>query len=153
MEATLLPPIREYGSQTINDIFDNYFKMSTILDRDGYIAAFADRTRLMRDWNLFLDRHPLVLTPFLMRPMYDHDYDARGFDEVRDLFESAIYSTGINYLGLPAGVIGMDLVEDRPAAVQIVGRRYREDLICDALEAIEERNGVLAHRLWERDGG
>ena len=150
MEATLLPPIRQYGSETINDIFDNYFKMSELLDRDGYIAAFADRTRLMRDWNLFLHEHPLVLTPFMMRPMYDHDYDARGFDEVKDLFESAIYSTGINYLGLPAGVIGMDLVEDRPAAVQIVGRRFREDLICDALSAIEDRNGVLAHRLWEQ---
>ena len=47
-------------------------------------------------------------------------------------------------------MIGLDLVEGLPAAVQIVGRRYREDLICDALEAIEDRNGVLTHRLWER---
>jgi amidase len=152
MEATLLPPIREHGSPVINEVFDNYFKMSDIKDRDGYIAAFADRTRLMRDWNLFLDRYPLIVTPFMMRPMFDHDYDARGFDEVKDLFDASIYSTGINYLGLPAGVIGMDLVDDRPAAVQIVGRRYREDVICDAMEAIEERNGVLAHRLWSRDG-
>jgi len=45
----------------------------------------------------------------------------------------------------------MDLVEDRPAAIQIVGQRWREDIVCDALEAIEERNGVLAHRLWERE--
>ena len=45
----------------------------------------------------------------------------------------------INYLGLPAGVIGTGIVEDRPAAVQIVGQRYREDLICDALEALQER--------------
>ncbi len=152
MEATLLAPIRQHGTPTINQIFDHYFELSELLDRDGYIAGFADRTRLMRDWSLFLDRYPLVLTPFMMRPMYDHDYDARGLAEVRDLFASAIYSTGINYLGLPAGVIGMDLVDERPAAVQLVGRRYREDVICDALAAIEERNGVLAHRLWARDG-
>ncbi|MCP3857004.1 MAG: amidase [Actinomycetia bacterium] len=151
MEATLIPPMREYGSKTINDIFGWYFEMSEILDRDDYITTFGHRTRLMRDWNVFLDQHPLILTPFLMRPMYDHDYDARGFDEVKDMFESAIYSTGINYLGLPAGVIGMDLVEDRPAAIQIVGRRFREDIICDALAAIEARNGVLSHRLWERE--
>ena len=114
--------------------------------------ALGDRTRLMREWNLFLAEYPLVITPFLMRPMFDWDYDAQGSDAVRDLFESASYSTGINYLGLPAGIIGMDLVDDRPAAIQIVGQRYREDLICDALEAIENRNGVMAHRLWERDG-
>ena len=152
MKSALAPAIDEHGSEVIRDIFGWYFDISELRDLDGYIAGFADRTRLMREWNLFLDQNPLILTPFLMRPMYDHDYDARGVDEVRDLFDSAIYSTGINYLGLPAGVIGMDLVDDRPAAVQIIGRRYREDAICDALAAIEERNGVLAHRLWERDG-
>jgi amidase len=152
MEATLDVALREYGSQTINDIFGWYYELSELLGRDDYIQAFGDRTRLMRNWNLFLAEHPLVLTPFLMRPLYDWDYDSKGLAEVKDLFSSAMYSTGINYLGLPAGVIGMDLVEDRPAAVQIVGQRYREDLICQAMEAIEERNGVLAHRLWERDG-
>ena len=150
MEATLDPALREHGSDTINQIFDWYYELSEILDRDGYIQAFGDRTRLARQWSLFLHDYPLVLTPFLMRPNFDWDYDSRGFDQVKDLFDSAIYSTGINYLGLPAGVIGMDLVADRPAAVQLVGRRYREDLICDAMEAIEDRNGVLAHRLWDR---
>ncbi len=153
MKVALAPAIDQYGSQVIRDIFGWYFEISELEDLDGYIAGFADRTRLLREWNLFLHDHPLVLTPFLMRPMYDHDYDARGPAEVKDLFDSAIYSTGINYLGLPAGVIGMDLVEDRPAAVQLIGRRFREDVICDAMAAIEDRNGVLAHRLWERDEG
>lgn len=43
----------------------------------------------------------------------------------------------------------MDLVDGRPAGVQMIGRRDREDLICDALEAIEDRNGVMSHRLWD----
>lgn len=152
MDATLVPAIREHGSSVINDVFGWYLELSEILDREGYINGFGHRTKLMRDWNLFLDEHPLVLTPFLMRPMYDADYDAKGLAEVKDLFDSAIYSTGINYLGLPAGVIGMDLVEERPAAVQLVGRRFREDVICTAMAAIEDRNGVLAHRLWDRTG-
>lgn len=150
LQTMFSEPLRLFGSATVQNIFDWYYELSEILDRDNYIATLGDRSRLMRDWNLFLDDHPLVITPFLMRPMFDWDYDARGFDEVKDLFDSGIYSTGINYLGLPAGVIGMDLVDDRPAAVQIVGRRFREDLICDALEAIEQRNGVMAYRLWER---
>jgi len=151
MAVTLDPMLRTHGSDTIKEIFDDYYEMSELLDRDGYMTALGDRTRLMRQWSMFGDQYPLVLTPFLMRPTFDWDYDARGFEQVKDLFDSAIYSTGINYLGLPAGVIGMDLVDGRPAAVQIVGRRWREDLICDALEAIEEANGVLAHRLWERE--
>ena len=149
MKATIDDAIRTYGSDTINSIFDWYYERSEILDRDSYIANFGDRTRLMRDWNLFLDRYPLLLCPFLMRPTYDWDYDARGPEQINDLFDAAIYSTGINYLGLPAGVIGMDLVDERPGGVQIVGRRFREDLICQAMEEIETRNGVLAHRLWD----
>ncbi|MEM9650619.1 MAG: amidase [Actinomycetota bacterium] len=151
MEATLLPAINQFGSETIKQIFGWYFDISELLERDQYITAFGDRTRLARQWSLFLDQYPLVLTPFMMRPTFDHDYDARGLAEVTDLFDASIYSTGINYLGLPAGVIGMDLVDDRPAAVQIVGQRYREDLICDAMEAIETQNGVLVERLWDRE--
>ncbi len=149
MKELISEPLQAYGSPTIVQIFDWYFEMSELFDMRGYMTAFGRRTALMRGWNLFLDRYPLVITPFLMRPMYDWDYDTRSFDAVKDMFDAAIYSTGINYLGLPAGVIGMDLVEGRPAAIQIVGRRFREDLICDALEAIEARNGVLSHRLWE----
>jgi amidase len=33
----------------------------------------------------------------------------------------------------------------------LIGRRYREDLILDAMESIEQRVGVLVHRLWERE--
>jgi len=153
MKTTFDQPLRMYGSATIVQIFDWYFMLSDLLDLDGYITTIAARTALMRDWNRFLVDHPLVITPFLMRPMFDWDYDTIGLDAVADLFASAIYSTGINYLGLPAGIIGMDLVEDRPAAVQLVGRYFREDVVCDALEAIETANGVLAHRLWERDQG
>ena len=151
MESTMDAALRQYGSETINEIFSWYYELSELLDRDGYIHAFADRTRLMRDWNLFLDEHPLLLSPFMLSPLYDWDMDTKGVDAVRDFLDSSMYSTGINYLGLPAGVMGIDMIEDRPCAVQLVGQRYREDLICDALEAIESRNGVLTEQLWARE--
>ena len=43
------------------------------------------------------------------------------------------------------------MVEDRPAGVQLIGRRFREDLILDAMEAIERRVGVLTRELWARE--
>ena len=85
--------------------------------------------------------------------MYAWDYDAQGYEQVRDLFLSAIYSTGVNYLSLPAGVVPIGFADGRPAGVQIVGRRFREDLILDAMEAIEASVGILSHALWGREGG
>jgi len=43
-------------------------------------------------------------------------------------------------------------VEDLPAGVQIVGRRFREDTILDAMEAVEQRAGCMLQTLWARQG-
>jgi amidase len=116
------------------------------------MLGLAERTRMTRQWSVFLEEYPLVLTPFLMRPLFPWNYDAQGFAQTKDLFDSAIYSFGVNYLGLPAGVVPIGLVEGLPAGVQIVGRRFREDLILDAMAAVEAQVGVLARTLWSREG-
>ena len=146
------PIAREHGSETVQTIFENYQRVGNPVDAAGYREAIAARTALTREWNVFLDRYPLVLCPFLMRSMYPWDYDAQGFEQVKDLFTAAIYSTGVNYLSLPAGVVPIGFADELPAGVQIIGRRYREDLILDAMEAIEASVGILAHTLWAREG-
>ena len=146
------PVARDHGSETIRTIFEHYQRVGKPVDPAGYREGIAERTTLTREWNVFLDRYPLMLCPFLMRSMYPWDYDARGFEQVRDLFLSAIYSTGTNYLSLPAGVVPIGFADERPAGVQIVGRRFREDLILDAMETIESSAGILSHALWEREG-
>jgi amidase len=85
-----------------------------------------------------------------MRPTYSWNYDAEGLTQAKDLFDASIYSYGINYLALPAGVVPIDLVADLPAGVQLVGRRFREDVILDAMAAIEQRAGRLVDKLWAR---
>ena len=59
---------------------------------------------MTRRWNAFLEKTPLVLTPYFLQPTPDWDCDQRSLAGTRALFDSAIYSTGINWLSLPAGV-------------------------------------------------
>ena len=155
LHGTLGPVVDQYGSDDVRRIFGWYYELGKILDLDGFRAGLADRTRMIRAWNLFLETYPLVLTPFLMRPTFPWDYDAQGPAQVKDLFDAAVYSYGINYLALPAGVVPIDLVQDLPAGVQLVGRRFREDTILDAMAAVEQRAGSLVERLWahELDSG
>jgi amidase len=150
LKGALGPTVEKAGSDDLRHIFSWYYEIGQTLNLDEYRVGLGERTRMMRAWNVFLETYPLVLTPFLMRPMYPWNYDAQGKAQTKDLFDAAIYSYGINYLSLPAGFVPVDLVEDLPAGVQLVGRRFREDLILDAMAAIEQRAGSLVKQLWAR---
>ena len=150
MKTMLFPLASQHGSPTIQQIFGWYERMANVVDAGGYMLGIAERTRMTRAWSVFLERHPLVLTPFLMRPTFPWNYDAESYENTKDLFDAAIYSYGINYLGLPAGVVPVGLVEGLPAGIQIVGRRFREDAILDAMAVVERQVGVLARTLWGR---
>ena len=151
IRATLGSLADEHGSEEVRRIFEYFYEVGDLVDDSGYRVALAERTALTREWNLFLEDFPLVLSPFMMRSLFPHDYDARGLDQMRDLLDASVYSMGVNYLSLPAGVIPIDFVDLLPAGVQLIGRRFREDLILDAMQAIEDRNGVFAHQLWARE--
>lgn len=150
MKRTLEPVFKKHGSEIINQIFEGYYQLEGMVDAEGYLLGIAERTRMVREWNLLLAEYPLVLTPYLMRPAYPYDYD-ETFEGVKDLFESSIYSYGVNYIGMPAGHVPVDLVEDMPSGVQLIGQKWREDLVLDAMEVIEKATGVMTQKLWQRE--
>lgn len=150
LETFLMPVARAHGSPTIQKIFEWYFEMGETANPVDYRVGIKTRSAMTRRWNEFLDETPLILAPYFLQPTPDWDCDQRSFAETRALFNSAIYSTGINWLSLPAGVTPIGMIAGRPAGVQIIGRRYREDLILDAMQAIESRVGILTHSLWEK---
>lgn len=144
------PDIRKYGSDTICSIFDKYHELFTPFEGDELLKSFGRRSHYIRQWQLFLQDWPLVLTPFLPAPTYQWDRDAQGLEGAREVFGAAIYSFSMNYLGLPAGNISANYNDGLPVGIQIVGRRFREDMILDACEAVESRVGIMAERLFAR---
>ena len=151
-ETMLGADIEKYGSETVKQIFAEYRRQFRPFEGDDLLKAMADRARFVRAWNVFLERWPLLLTPFMPTPVFTWDRDTQGEEGVREVLGSAIYSFSMNFMGLPAGNVPAAMHDDHPVGVQIVGRRFREDLILDALEAIEERAGVMAPRLWQQRG-
>ena len=69
-------------------------------------------------------------------------------DGVKEVLGSALYSYSMNFLGLPAGNVPANYNDGLPVGVQIIGRRFREDMILDAAEEVENRVGVMTHHLW-----
>jgi amidase len=113
-----------------------------ILDLQAYAFTFADRNRIAREWSLFLAEYPIVIGP-----VTSHTPPEVGFDlEKEPLMEFAAslrLVTTANLLGLPAAVVSSGVIGGLPQSVQVIGRRYREDLCLDAAELIEQSAGNL----------
>ena len=121
------------------------------LDQIDYMRAIAERSRQIRNWMMFLEEYPLILTPTTVRRTPEVNADLGGDERVKELFWNDLrFISSINILGLPAAVVPVGLHEGLPIGVQIIGSRYREDLCLDAAEAIERRVGILAKQLWNR---
>lgn len=150
------PDLRAYGSDTVNAIFDEYYNQFPPYEGKEQLQMMAQRTHYAREWSVFLDDYPLVLTPFLLKPFFTAGRDTEGAEGVRDALGHSLWSFVMNFTGLPAGNIPTHIARlesgPQPIGVQLVGRRWREDLIVDALEAIEARVGPMCRPLWEHMG-
>ena len=148
MKVMMDPDIRKYGSEEVTRIFDDYYAYFGPFEGDDLLRAMADRNRHCRAWTLFLQDYPLVLTPFMPKPIFTWNRDTQGLDGVGEVLGSALNCFAMNYLGLPAANVPANYADGLPIGVQIVGRRFREDMTLDAAEAIEDRVGVMTDRLW-----
>ncbi len=142
------------GSQTIQDIFDVYFQEFPPIVETELLKMLAKRSHYAREWSLFLQDYPLVLSPFLPQPFFKPDRDTEGAEGVHEVLGCAVYSYAMNFLGLPAACAPARLAQlpkgPQPINVQIAARRWREDLAVDAAAAIEERVGQMCLPLWDR---
>lgn len=144
------PEIEKHGSDTIQKIFGEYATMFEPYSGKDLMLAMARRAKYVRAWTVFLADYPLVLTPFLPTPPFRWNRDEDGAEGAHEVLGAALYSYSMNFLGLPAGNIAGHFADDLPINVQIVGRRFREDMILDACEVVEQRAGVMAERLFAR---
>lgn len=142
--------VEKYGSDTIRKIFEDCFEFFGAYEGPELIRGLSRRTHYAREWSMFLQDYPLVLTPFLPHPTYKWDRDTEGLEGMVEVLGSSVYGYSMNFIGLPAGNIAANYNDGLPVGVQIAGRRFREDLILDACEAVEQRVGIMAHRLFER---
>ena len=154
--AMMGPDLRRFGSPTINAIFDAYFEEFPPYEGVELLKMMAKRTHFAREWSLLLKDYPLVLSPFLPQPFFAPDRDTEGVEGVRDALGSALWSYSMNFIGLPAGCVPSHLANlpagIQPINVQIIGQRWREDLIVDACVAIEDRVGRFCDTLWTHMG-
>jgi amidase len=149
MRQVLQASIDEYGSEAIHTFLNSFYETTQFMDKRAYMRGLMTRTRILREWLLFLEDYPLVLAPLLLKPSFKVDEDLEGGEKGQEIVSSLLPSYSINALGLPAVMVPIALHEGVPHGVQIVGQRFREDICLDAAEAIQRQVGIMPEKLWQ----
>ncbi len=109
------------------------------LNYEDYIKAFGRRAAILREWQLFFERYPLLLMPVSSLRPVPFDYDQQGDEAVARMLTSHHPMLAISMLGLPAIAIPTGQADGVPVGVQLVAGRFREDICLAAAEVIEAR--------------
>ena len=142
------PSIREFGSPDINTSFDFRTGMWPDIEFADYVISLGKREQIIRDWMILQERYPIILAPVSLEPPLYPREDCRSSERYREIAIAQTWLIAANFLGLPAAAVPTGLYKGLPTGVQLIGRRFREDLCLDAAQAIEDSVGTLAQQLW-----
>jgi len=110
------------------------------VDQAAQLAAWVAVYQLGAAWTQFLQDHPVVLSPVCCERPWLVDEDISRIEEIATAMRMVV---PINVLGLPSCAVPVGCDDDLPQGVQLIGARFREDLLLDAAQAVEDRAPVL----------
>ncbi len=133
------PAIERFGDAGIRRSFDFQFGGQASLDMETHLKAIARRSTLIRNWSIFMQRFPLVLGPVSAEPAFAQTLDVESREDSRRVLSAQGPQFMVPVLGLPAISAPTGSIDGIPLGVQIIGARFREDMVLAAAEVIEAR--------------
>ncbi len=137
--AALEPAAATYGDDGIKRALGLWRAVHPPRDVRHVLDGLAQRDRLLRLWELFLEERPLVVTPTSNEPAFPVNLDLVDADTTRRIMRAQIMQLVVPVLGLPSVSVPTGVADGLPAGVQITAGRFREDLCLEAAAAIEAR--------------
>jgi amidase len=108
-----------------------------------FIGGWARRNTLVTQLAAFLEEYPIVLLPVSAEQAFEQDADLADLDASRRLAAVQWPCMAIPALGFPALSVPTGTHDGLPVGVQLLGRRFDEESLLRAGEAVEARAGVF----------
>ncbi|MFI6582937.1 amidase [Embleya sp. NPDC050493] len=141
---TMLPEIERFGDAGVRDSLASTFRAAAAIwgeqpDLATYIRGYARRGTLVTRLQEYLGGDRILLTPVSAEPPLEQDADLVGDARMREVVAAQWPLQAVPVLGFPALAVPTGVADGLPSGVQLIGGRFREDLLLDAAAAIEAR--------------
>lgn len=140
---TLAAAIRKFGDARSRYNLDCHIAYAPELDGDQVLACFEQRLAIVRAWQLFQEKHPVLILPVSAQLPFRFDQDQEEASVVRALLDAQRPLLAIPALGFPSVVVPTGTAGDATVGVQVIAGRFREDVCLAAAEVIEARAPAL----------
>jgi amidase len=141
LNLSLRPLLKDGGDPGIERFVEAWFEMKGSADLTTYLDALAERDTILREWNAFMESYPVIVMPSCPEVALPVGVDVEGRDGAARLLNALRFQLVLPVLGLPGLAVPTTPAGNLPMGVQVVSRRYREDLCLDAGEIIEAHLG------------
>ena len=118
-------------------VFEQMTKRSPEIDKGGLLDALQKRATLLREWQLFLSKYPVLITPVSGELPFPQQLDVKSENDFENIMKAQLTQLAVPALGLPALSVFMGFSGTTPVGVQLIGARFREDILIAAGTDIE----------------
>jgi amidase len=127
-----------------NFIFAQMERLCPEPDMNAFQDGLQARAGFLREWSLFLERYPVALMPVSAEPPFPDLLDLESPEAFERVVEAILPQLGLPLMSLPGLTVTTDLSGPAPLGVQLVGGRYREDILLEAGAIIEAAGAPIA---------
>ena len=107
------------------------------LPADVIATTLTRRNTVVREWTRFMAQYPILLVPVSGELPFQDGLDQVSQESWARVLEAQLVQTGLPLMSLPGLVVSTGMVGTVPVGVQMIGARYREDLLLEAASVIE----------------
>lgn len=107
------------------------------VDVHALLLALQSRAALVREWQAFMQEHPVLICPVSGELPFSQQQDVSSEAAFEAIMEAQLTQRALPALGLPALTVSTGFVGKVPVGVQLIGGRFREDVLLAAGADIE----------------
>ena len=126
-----------------NFVFARMCEIQSKPSLEALMETLQRRITMAREWQLFLSQYPVLLCPVSAELPFADQSDVESAESFGRIVEAQMLQIGLPFVGVPAMTVTTGQVNDAPVGVQLVGSRFREDVLFDAAREIESRSPAI----------